>query len=347
MSFEPPTAAFAGQTEASSSSQAPRLPEFGSRAGTGYSPNFGSGIGGGSSHGSKVDCQEQQCAEEECDPEDFGDENRAPRNDNYICGVDKRPLLPFMIIVTTMLGGLCMMMEQRPLLRQFAGSTPLLTMTLMVSALYAATLATLAYCALSDPGQLRWQDHARIRGDRKQEMALPKRAHKAWLYALPIRRYDHYCRWLTNVIGLLNHREFIIMCGGLVSIAIVGIVVDIVLLLAAASRAHGSDIIVLILHLMYSIILGGLAGPIFRLHVGFVSRNELANDWKKNTFYAIESKRTQKVVPVNQLSDAEFNERFDSFCYDETRNPWDDGIAANCYSFWFTSRWKADQLGDF
>ena len=27
----------------------------------------------------------------------------------------------------------------------------------------------------------------------------------------PIRRYDHYCRWLTNAVGLLNHREFVAM----------------------------------------------------------------------------------------------------------------------------------------
>ncbi|CAE7257996.1 cdc48 [Symbiodinium natans] len=29
----------------------------------------------------------------------------------------------------------------------------------------------------------------------------PRRAHKSWQYGRPIRRYDHYCKWLNNVIG--------------------------------------------------------------------------------------------------------------------------------------------------
>lgn len=310
------------------------------------------GDSGHSSLSSKAECQEQQCAEEECDPEECGDEGRPPRNDNYTCGVDRRPLLPFALITSTMFGGLCMLMKQRPLLRQLLGGSASLTGFFFV--LYSITLIAMTYCTLCDPGQLQRQDQL-VRqqlleegANPKQELPMPKRAHKAWLYALPIRRYDHYCRWLTNVIGLLNHREFVIMCIGLVMIAGLGALVDLVLLIVMASRSHWSDMAVLLLHLMYSLCILGLGGPILRLHIGFISRNELAHDWKKNLFYVIHSRRTAgKVVLVNDLSDDEFNERFDSFCYDETRNPWDEGMRSNCWSFWCTSRWTPGQLGDF
>jgi len=266
--------------------------------------------------------------------------------------MDRRPLLPFGLIVSTMLGALCMLLKQRPLMKQVMGSSGGLTG--IIAVLYAVTLFTMAYCSLCDPGQLQRQDQqARQQllqegAYPKQELPLPKRAHKAWLYALPIRRYDHYCRWLTNVIGLLNHREFIIMCFGLVSIGVVGMIVDTVLLLAAACQSHWSDMALLLMHFGYSLCVVGLAGPILRLHMGFISRNELANDWKKNTHYVVHSKRIPgKVVHVEELSDNEFNERFDSFCYDETRNPWDKGTSANCWSFWCTSRWTPGQLGEF
>merc|ERR1719395_339401 len=130
-------------------------------------------------------------------------------------------------------------MKQRPLLRQLIGSSTALT--LLIFMLYGVTLFTMAYCALCDPGQLQRQDQQARQQllqegmSPKQELPMPKRAHKAWLYALPIRRYDHYCRWLTNVIGLLNHREFVVMCIGLVTIGTIGIAVDGVLLLAALS----------------------------------------------------------------------------------------------------------------
>lgn len=44
------------------------------------------------------------------------------------------------------------------------------------------------------------------------------------------QRYDHYCRWLTNVIGLLNHREFFVMLVGLIAIAVAGVGVDAMLM---------------------------------------------------------------------------------------------------------------------
>lgn len=293
------------------------------------------------------DCQDQQCAEEECDPEECGDENRPPNDDNYTCGVDRRPLLPFGLIASTLLGAFSMLMLQRPLMRSMVGSGELFTVFFV--GLYSSTLLCMAYCGLCDPGQLERQDqaHGQLLSTEKQDTMTPKRAHKAWLYALPIRRYDHYCRWLTNCIGLLNHREFILMCIGIVSIGLLGSIVDLVLFFPVAAEGTWRDVTFILLHLGYSMTLVVMAGPILRLHIGLISRNELANDWKKNSFYCITSNRSGKRVPVNELSDDEFNERFDSFEYDVSRNPWDRGLHANCLTFWCTPRWQPGQLGEF
>ncbi|CAE7494444.1 PFA3 [Symbiodinium natans] len=119
-------------------------------------------------------------------------------------------------------------------------------------------------------------------------VALPRRCHKMWLFKQPIRRYDHYCRWLTNAVGLLNHRappEFVLMLIGLLVIGTAGTLVDFVLLVWTSSEGHHFTGFLLIMHLTYSVILTLLAGPILRLHLTFVSRNELANEYKHNLFY--------------------------------------------------------------
>ena len=175
----------------------------------------------------------------------------------------------------------------------------------------------MAYCALCDPGQLKREDQRIAQAKMRQNAPeTPKRTHKSWLYSAPIRRYDHYCRWLTNCIGLLNHREFIVMVTGLVILGIAGSLLDTALVLVISRK--GGDFLtafLLVMHLVYDIMVLTLAYPILRLHIGFISRNELANEWKRNDFYVITSARTGKVVPVNDLSDDEHNERFDSFHY--------------------------------
>jgi len=322
--------------------------------------------------GSKAECQDQQCAEEECDPEECGDENRAPRDDNFTCGIDRRPLLPVLLVTSTLTGAMHNMILEFPMLRDmFAGAVCIRAFFLF---LYAITMGCMAYCILNDPGQLNREerreaydrlqqgageayaklqqgaDEAGSSGDASMEddPPLPKRCHKAWLYGSPIRRYDHFCRWLTNCIGLLNHREFFLMVWGLVMIGVCGGFLDFCLVIAAFRMGRTrTEIFFLALHLAYSAGLTSLAGPIFRLHVGFVSRNELANEWKRNDFYVVTSLRTGKRVPVNELSDDEFNERFDAFEYDESRNPWDKGTVANCWAFWCTPRRTPGQLGEF
>merc|ERR1719418_146633 len=111
----------------------------------------------------------------------------------------------------------------------------------------------MAWCAFADPGQLRKDQQASI---------TPKRAYKSWQYKRAIRRYDHYCRWLSNCIGLLNHREFLAMLCGLVAIGILGIILDVFLLITTAREMdHWTTSLLLVLHLAYSLILTSLVGP--------------------------------------------------------------------------------------
>lgn len=347
-----------GQTSGKVSFEAPTAANSAARP-LNLGSYFSTGTHGHGPPGSKAECQDQQCAEEECNPEECGDENRGPRDDNMICcGIDKRPLLPFMLVISTLTGALHMMMLQFPLLRDLFGGAYFIRAFFLL--LYLMTLGCMAYCVLWNPGLLKREElhkaYARLNGDAAgrgadgalEDPPLPKRCHKAWLYQEPVLRYDHYCRWLTNVIGLLNHREFVAMVSGLVIIGAFGSLLDAFLILAVARQGNQwVAAFFLVMHLTYSLILTSLAGPIFRLHVGFVSRNELANEWKRNDFYVVTNARTGKSVPVNELSDDEFNERFDAFEYDKSRNPFDKDLVTNCWNFWCTPRWTPGQLGEF
>jgi len=295
---------------------------------------------------------EDECAEEECDPDQCGDENRGPKASGELpCGIDTRPFLPLGLIMTTFLGGLCLLLCQLPVVNNILGALPfLLGMEIALFLfLYLVTLGCMVYCYLGDPGQLR-RDYSQAYTAMEREgtkPSLPKRAHKTWLYRQPVRRYDHYCRWVTNCIGLLNHRQFIIMVSGLVLLAVLGIAVDLVALTAIFSA--GTTWLTrfgVCFHLFYSVVLMTLAGPIFRIHLGLVTRNELASEWKRNDFYVVEGAQGE-LIPVNTLSDDEFNQRFDNdFVYDKSKNAFDQGWQANCYSFWCSSR-ASNQLGEF
>jgi len=283
--------------------------------------------------GTKGGCENQECAEEECDPEECGDENRAP-NDEQLCGIDRRPLLPLTLSFTTVFGAILEIV-----VLGFSGFPLWLIIVLYVfwAILYGITIIAVAYCALCDPGMLR-----------QEGGSLPRRAHKTWLYDRPLRRYDHYCRWLTNAIALLNHREFVILLVSLVTVGVVGSALDIVVIILMCVDTSAIWVIPLAaLHLVYSIGLIVLTAPILRIHIGLISRNELAAEWKKNEFYVIEGHKTGQTTSVNDLSDDEFNELFDQFCYDSRKNPFDHGLTKNCWNFWCSPRWRADQLGEF
>merc|ERR1719174_183664 len=95
----------------------------------------------------------------------------------------------------------------------------------------------MTYCAFCDPGQCK-KSQVFKNGD--DELSMPKRAHKTWQYKRPVRRYDHYCRWLSNCIGLLNHREFVVMCFGLVMIGMCGTMMDAILVFFSVRQGrHG------------------------------------------------------------------------------------------------------------
>jgi len=201
------------------------------------------------------------------------------------------------------------------------------------------TLGTMGYTAMCDPGQIaQWKP-----GDH-----MPERAHKTWLYKRPVLRFDHYCRWLTNVIGLHNHREFMVMVTGLTLVALLGALVDCLLLLAYSGRPlEGHSRLLVVLHLAYSAGVGRYAFQIFRLHVGFVSRNELAKEWKNDDNYVLRYD-DGSAIPVNDLSQEEYDDvNEDDFEYDSSRNRWDHGWSSNCLAFWWTPRWTPEQLGEF
>jgi len=225
--------------------------------------------------------------------------------------------------------------------------------------LWLITLGCMVYCALCDPGQIRKdlnasqgqgliRDHS-FDSHNVSEPPMPKRAHKTWQYQRPVRRYDHYCRWLTNGIGLMNHREFFVMVTGLVLIGVLGGFADAVIAVNMwlLEKTFWIDWVLVVAHLLYSVLLLCLVGPIFRIHAGLVMRNELASEWKRNDHYVASRSTKGENVPVNDLSDDEFNTLFENFKYDAEKNSFDKGLVANCLAFWWTARWHPEQLGEF
>ena len=238
------------------------------------------------------------------DDEKSGAEDKAPNPEYTFFGVDFQPFLLVALALSTVLGGVCLTLLQIPMLARFT-FLPKSLLLVGVAILFAVTLACMVYCAFADPGQMRKtrnlnleagseknrienpyenpKNHVLVRGNMTQKLlcpcrlsllspaqvdieeGLPKRAHQSRQYPRPIRRYDHYCKWLQNVpgwcfhllftffgflaafgngliqatktfgrlepcssqvIGLLNHREFALMLIGLVLIGILGVVID-------------------------------------------------------------------------------------------------------------------------
>ena len=293
----------------------------------------------------------ESCAEEGwLDDDKFGAEDKGPSQDYTYCGVDLKPVLPVALAVSTVLGVLCMLLVQIPMLSRFTGLSQM-WLSAPFAVVCGIVLGCMAYCAFADPGQVKKTRNTKIGavGGMDIEEGMPRRAHKSWQYSRPIRRYDHYCKWLQNVIGLLNHREFVIMVGGLLLIGVLGIMVDIWLAILIAEKGFFEFEIVVALHLGYSVALLAIDGPIFKIHFGLISRNELAQEWKKNEHYVANNTSIGDNVPVEDLEDDEYNELFDrdAFVYDRTRNPFDNGCFTNCLNFWCQPRWTSDSKGEF
>ncbi|CAE7257994.1 unnamed protein product [Symbiodinium natans] len=107
--------------------------------------------------------------------------------------------------------------------------------------------------------------------------------------------------------------------------------------------------IMVVLHLAASLALLAIEVPIFKIHLGLVSRNELAQEWKHNIHYIANGTSQGDSIPVEDLDDDEYNDLFDkgAFIYDPTRNPWDKGCSMNCWNFWCWPRWPAGEKGEF
>lgn len=161
--------------------------------------------------GDKKSADKEAChdPEEACDEDKFGDENKGPTQSE--CW---KPLLPLALSGSTILGGVTVTLVHVPLLTELT-AWPWSVFVAIVLAIYGPTLLCMLWVARADPGQITIED-----GE------TPKRTHKSWLYPEPIRRYDHYCRWLQNVVGLMNHREFMAMLIGLTLIAVLGVIMD-------------------------------------------------------------------------------------------------------------------------
>lgn len=214
----------------------------------------------------------------------------------------------------------------------------------MLLSVYFVTLVAMAVTTFSNPGTL---DADRFESEFEPARRLPERAHMNKGYATPVLRYDHYCRWVMNVIGLMNHRPFVALVVGLLLCIVSSVIFDGYLLLRIAIHrwdllSHVVQVIIVVAHLCLYVVFGTYVLPIVKIHVGCVSRNELCLEYcdcKHQVFNG---------VPVEELDEDEYNERFEAFAYDSSLNKWDKGNAChNCFIFWTTPRGRSDQLGEF
>ncbi|CAE8589360.1 unnamed protein product [Polarella glacialis] len=325
-SFQPQSQfSFVPPTSSSSEAAPPQLPLISHEASAAKLSRSGSHrASGGKNPGDCEPGMEDECADEKC-----GDDVSTPNKASWQSQV--QPFLPLLLFVSTLAGALHVIVFLLPLVN---GSSYAMAAFIGFVVLDTVTLGCMAYNALCDPGQTETQGL--------------NRAHKTWLYPAPIRRYDHYCKWLGNSIGLLNHREFMIMCSGLVAIGICGGIFDIVMLLQLSDNVVGLvEKVLFSLHFWYSLGLAMRAFWIVRLHAGLVARNELAKEWNDNRFYTAVSAKTGESTPMDELDSDEADELFEEATYDEKLNPYDKGWEVNCTNFWCLPRWSKEQSGDF
>ncbi|CAK9073340.1 unnamed protein product [Durusdinium trenchii] len=285
-----------------------------------------------------------QAKEEELESDDEQSVAEDKKMEYVYCGIDWKPFLPTALASSTVAGAICVFFIQIPIICRATGMREVALYTTF-GVLFLITLGCMMYCINADPGQSRKTRNV----SHDIEEGLPQRAHKSFQYRRPIRRYDHYCKWVKNVIGLLNHREFILMVGGLIAIALLGILMDLWVAILLAEEGSLDAEVAVALHLGYSVALLAVAGPIMKIHFGLISRNELAQEWRSNQHYIANNTSKGDNVYVEELSDDEFNEIFDrgEFIYDKNRNPFDHGFARNCLNFWCKPRWPADSKGNF
>eukprot|EP00928_Gymnodinium_smaydae_P028913 TRINITY_DN21921_c0_g1_i2.p1 TRINITY_DN21921_c0_g1~~TRINITY_DN21921_c0_g1_i2.p1 ORF type:complete len:372 (-),score=78.06 TRINITY_DN21921_c0_g1_i2:107-1177(-) len=262
-----------------------------------------------------------------------------------IFGMDQRPMYPT-ILIGSLLWSMSMTSMQCRVVEHLMG--PLRHTQLFFVVIYATTICTMAYVSLCDPGLLSREACERLQ---REGGELPKRAFKHWLYKRPVLRFHQYCRWVTNAIGLRNHREYMVMLVGFVCMSLLDVVVDAVHVLLRIWRLRllGADFfsnVAIVLHLVYSCYFAWYTIPLLRQHVGFMCRNELTKEWQRDDFQVIH-REDGETVPVVELDVEDYNDYFDSFVYDSKLNPWDKGWVQNCLTFWLTPRWSPSCTGEF
>ncbi|CAE7329494.1 Prim2, partial [Symbiodinium sp. CCMP2456] len=272
------------------------------------------------------------------------------RGEYVYAGCDLKPALPFALFTSVVVGALCTALVQIPLfcrLQKWSQAEAPLT-TLDVG-LAAVTVVLMGYCSLADPGQLKKTRNVPLDGIDLEQGERPFRAHESWQYGRKIRRYDHYCKWVHNVIGLLNHREFVVLLVCLCMTGLFGIVLDGSLALLLAQKGMWEEEIAVVSHLAFSVGLLAIEVPIFRIHIGLVSRNELAAEWRHHDNYVANNTSQGDCIPVQELDVEEYNQLYDAqaFIYDKSRNRWDLGCFNNCWTFWCWPRWPTAELGEF
>merc|ERR1712113_863661 len=109
------------------------------------------------------------------------------------------------------------------------------------------------------------------------------------------------------------------MLFGFVIMAVLDSVLDLVHIVRHVKHVefHVSQLlgaIALVAHMIYSFYFSWYCVPLLRQHIGFVLRNELTQEWKRDDFNIIYN-QVGDPVAVNELSEEEYNEQFDNFVY--------------------------------
>merc|ERR1719469_649380 len=204
-------------------------------------------------------------------------------------------------------------------------------------AMYVVTIGAALYTSLANPGLISEEQFRKLQAG---EIKLPQRAHKHWLYRRPVKRFHQYCRWVTNCIGYKNHRSYMVMLLGFVTIAVSDAVMDLVLIPANLMSGTLLSTFMLLVHLLYSVYFAWYSGPLLRQHAAFICRNELTQEWKRDDFYIIRDEETGEPIPVSELDTEVYNRYFDlnAFEYDSSKNQFDKRWVDNCIAFWCTPR---------
>ncbi|CAE7431867.1 unnamed protein product [Symbiodinium natans] len=245
-------------------------------------------------------------------------------------------LLPVVLTVSLLCSAICWFFLQCPLLSE-NGMGPLHVLRAGAAMPFVLAFGLMAFASQVDPGMVP---------EGYPDLAI-ERSYKSSQFPRRIRRYDHFCRWLLNGIGLYNHREFFLLLMVFTVMVTGSLIVDVYLLAAFFRPEHWVVECLLAAHLTYVAVFAYGLLPIVRLHVAFVSRNELANEWKDDLNYVVDDLEAGTSKWVGELDIEEFNDKFDTFRYDPTRNRWDKGWHMNCYLFWCVRRWDKHQMGEF